>query len=420
MGNNILENNILENNILENNNINSPVLSEVIINTNYNPIYNPNYNPNFNHYLELPANKSILNNKQITLSEYITILDDRCKKMMDLDKLKENNIVNTSSNKKTNSDLDIDNVLSINNFMFILTNKNTLQQLKGYAKQYKIKVSGNKTELIKRIYTYFKLSSTIIKIQKVFRGHLQKKYNNLHGPAFKKRDICTNESDFLTIEPLNNLSYVQFFSYTDVDGFTYGFDVISLHNLILKSGNNVKNPYNRNKIPGSVTQNIQSLIKMSRILKINIDINIQDVNMDITQQKALELRILDLFQNINALGNYSDPIWLSSLNKFQLIKFIRELQDIWEFRAQLTNETKRAVCPPHGELFRNSYLNSLHNEQNIYNIQKMILPILEKLVNSGLEKDNKSLGAYYVLGALTLVNENAASTLPWLFQSVSH
>ena len=431
---NIMENNILENNILENNNINSPVLNEIIINTNFNhnPIYiynhNPNYNPNYNSYLEIPENKSILNNKQITLSEYITMLDDRCKKMMDLDKLKENNIVNvnvnvnvnTSSNKKPISVLDNDNVLSINNFMFILTNKNTLQQLKGYAKQYKIKVSGNKTELITRIYTYFKLSSTIIKIQKVFRGHLQKKYNNLHGPAFKKRDICTNESDFLTIEPLNNLSYVQFFSYTDMDGFTYGFDVISLHNLILKSGNNVKNPYNRNKIPDSVTQNIQSLIKMSRILKINIDINIQDVNMDITQQKALELRILDLFQNINALGNYSDPIWLSSLNKIQLIKFIRELQDIWDFRAQLTNETKRAVCPPHGDLFRNSYLNSLHNEQNIYNIQKMILPILEKLVNSGLEKDNKSLGAYYVLGALTLVNENAASTLPWLFQSVSH
>ena len=63
---------------------------------------------------------------------------------------------------------------------------------------------------------------------------------------------------------------------------------------------------------------------------------------------------------------------------------------------------------------------SQFNEQNIFNIQKMILPILEKLVNSGLEQDNKALGAYYVLGALTLVNENAASTLPWLYQSVLH
>jgi len=62
----------------------------------------------------------------------------------------------------------------------------------------------------------------------------------------------------------------------------------------------------------------------------------------------------------------------------------------------------------------------LNNETNIINIKKNVLDILEKLVNSGVDKDNKSLGAYYVLGALTLVNNNAATSLPWLFQSVSH
>ena len=50
----------------------------------------------------------------------------------------------------------------------------------------------------------------------------------------------------------------------------------------------------------------------------------------------------------------------------------------------------------------------------------MILEILETLVNSGVDRDSKSLGAYYVLGALTLVNESAATSLPWLFQSVSY
>ena len=359
--------------------------------------------------------ESQLNNKKntiIPLVDYLIILDNKCKQMIECDKL----LVLNSSSKNDDIKLNPTN----NNFLFIFNKKNTLQQLKGFAKQFKLKISGNKNELISRIYTYIKLSLSIIKIQKVFRGHLQQKYNKLHGPAFKNRNMCTNESDFLTIEPLKDLSYSQFFSYTDIDGFTYGFDIISLYNLILKSENIVKNPYNRNKIPNIVTQNIRSLIKLSRLLKIQIDINIQDINMDITQQKSLELRILDLFQNINALGNYSDPIWLSSLNKIRLMKFIRELQDIWEFRAQLTIESKRAICPPHGDLFRNSYLNSLHTEQNIFNIQKMILPILEKLVNSGLEQDNKALGAYYVLGALTLVNENAASTLPWLYQSVLH
>ena len=48
------------------------------------------------------------------------------------------------------------------------------------------------------------------------------------------------------------------------------------------------------------------------------------------------------------------------------------------------------------------------------------LTVLEKLVNTGVDKDSKSLGAYYVLGALTLVNQDAATSLPWLFQSVGY
>jgi hypothetical protein len=60
------------------------------------------------------------------------------------------------------------------------------------------------------------------------------------------------------------------------------------------------------------------------------------------------------------------------------------------------------------------------NEHDLLNIKKIILDVLEKFVNNGVDRDSKTLGAYYVLGALTLVNESAASSLPWLFQSVSY
>jgi hypothetical protein len=45
---------------------------------------------------------------------------------------------------------------------------------------------------------------------------------------------------------------------------------------------------------------------------------------------------------------------------------------------------------------------------------------LEKFINSGIDQDSKSLGAYYVLGALTLVNEDAALALGWLHDSFSY
>ena len=50
-------------------------------------------------------------------------------------------------------------------------------------------------------------------------------------------------------------------------------------------------------------------------------------------------------------------------------------------------------------------------------MRKNALETIEKLVNSATEKDNKCLGAYYVLGALTLVNFDAASSLPVLYQA---
>ena len=66
------------------------------------------------------------------------------------------------------------------------------------------------------------------------------------------------------------------------------------------------------------------------------------------------------------------------------------------------------------------YFNYINSEENIDNVRKSVISILEKFVNSGVDSDSKSLGAYYVLGALTLVSESAATSLPWLFQSVAH
>jgi hypothetical protein len=98
---------------------------------------------------------------------------------------------------------------------------------------------------------------------------------------------------------------------------------------------------------------------------------------------------------------------------------VRELNDIWNYRAQLSPEVKRNICPPNGDPFRNLCIPYIHTEINMCNVRKVILEVLEKFVNSGIDNDSKSLGAYYVLGALTLVNDEAAMSLPWLFQSVS-
>jgi hypothetical protein len=307
-----------------------------------------------------------------------------------------------------------------NNYELILHYNYNKDQLKKFLKHYKLRLSGSKKEVIARIYCFLRLSYYATKIQKVLRGRIQRRYNSLHGPALTKREICTNKTDFFTMEDLNEISYSQFISYKDVDDFIYGFDIISLYNLIQKSGKDVKNPYNRMNIPKNVIVNMKTLLRLGKLLNIKIDIDIKDVLTEVTDKKSIELRILTLFQNIDSLGHYSNSIWFTSLNRVNLIKFVRELGDIWNYRAQITNETKRAICPPTGDPFRNLSMNYIITEHDLENVRKTILDVLEKIVNSGVDRDSKSLGAYYVLGALTLVNSDAALSIPWLFQSFSY
>jgi len=297
-----------------------------------------------------------------------------------------------------------------------------LSQLKMIAKNYKLKISGNKNQLLTRIYSFLYFSSYIIKIQKIFRGNVARKYKLLHGPASINRKLCTNTDDFVTMEPVEEINYHQFISYKDIDGFIYGFDIISLHNLFLKSKDieSIRNPYNRNLIPESVIKTIKSIIKISRILKIHVNLHYEDDTQSISNEKMVELRALSLFQNIDSLGNYSNSQWFLSLNRNQLIKFLRELADIWNYRAQITPETKRNICPPSGDPFRNLNIQYIHTEQNMTNVKKVVLEVLEKIVNSGVDRDSRALGACYVLGSLTLVNEEAATSIPWLFQSFGY
>jgi ABC-type multidrug transport system ATPase subunit len=154
--------------------------------------------------------------------------------------------------------------------------------------------------------------------------------------------------------------------------------------------------------------------------ELHVSFEFEDDTKNISNEKAIELRALSLFQNIDALGNYSNPQWFLSLDKMQLIKYVRELIDIWNYRSQIDNETKRNIFPPHGDPFRHFNMTYIHTESNLHNIKKVILEVMEKLVNSGVDKDSKSLGAIYVLGSLTLVNSEAATSIPWLFQSFAY
>jgi len=296
-----------------------------------------------------------------------------------------------------------------------------IKQLQAICKHYKQKTTGNKNSLLNNIYNYLRLSCFIIKIQKNSRGYIQRLYNYYRGPAYFKRKICSNETDFYSMEKLTDIPAEQFISFKNEDGFIYGYDIISLYNLFLKNGKHkATNPYDRKTFPSNLYKNIKNVVKICKVLNIDMKINIE-VENNIDKKKILEFKIISLFQKIDDCGFITNVDWFTSLTTPRLIQYIREISDIWHYRLQINIETKKSICPPHGDPFINIIhsFNALPNFSN-YQLKSIVLRIMEKLLNDGQTNDNKSLGAYYILGALTLVNTDASNSLPWLYQSFMH
>lgn len=291
-----------------------------------------------------------------------------------------------------------------------------LYQLKEMCRYYKQKVSGNKCQLQTRLYNYLKQSIYIIKVQSIIKGCLIRDFITKHGPAIKNRNMCVNETDFLTLERIDKIPFQQFYSFKDKDNFIYGFDICSLYNLLKRDNSKPLNPYNRNVFPAKTMIDLQDIMRKSHILKYPINIEIEDdtKNMNIIDKQ--KLRINNLFLKIDELGFYTNTDWFDNLNRFQLVRYIRELYDIWNYRAQLSNIVKYEIYPPGGDPFIGEDFQNIHIK-NIYKLRDIILNIIEKLVTKGINNPNKWLGASFCLTALTLVSKGAAETMPWFYES---
>ena len=312
------------------------------------------------------------------------------------------------------------------NYSILLSQNYTIKQLKEIATHYKIKLGGAsvKADLILKIYNYFKFYDNAVIIQRTWRKYLFKEYNTLRGPARFKRSLCVNETDFFTMDELKDIPYEQFYSFKDIDETIYGFDMMSIYNLFDKGYDKITNPYNRNPFPKLVRKNMLKIIWLGRVFKDTILLTMNDAplpndttNAPLPSPPNTEQRITSLFHDIDILGNYTSANWFISLEMGSLIRFMIELHDIWNYRANLSEDVRREICPQYRNLFRVMQTTDMRT-LNLSLLHNITLSAMELLVRTGINHDSRCLGANYVLCALTIVSPEAAIALPWLYQSV--
>ena len=181
-------------------------------------------------------------------------------------------------------------------------------------------------------------------------------------------------------------------------------------------------PESCKKFIGYVAEGSPLYVEMTTLDFLRFSAKVRKIEKNLLD-KSLEnvIKLLDLdnilFQKIDTFGHITDASWFITLDKPYLIKLVRELADIWNYRASLTPMIKTAICPPHGNPFSGIEMNSL-TIQSEQRLKMNILNIFDNLLSKSPERNNQALGAFYILGSLTLVSQSAANALPWLYESV--
>jgi len=327
-----------------------------------------------------------------------------------------------------------------------IIHKYKVPELKSIAKNLRLLVTGSKPVLIERIKTHFDKFSKCVSIQKIFRGYIVRKSFQLRGDAFKNRSICVNNTDFYTLEPLEDIDFELFYSYKDSQDFHYGFNISSLIKL-MKNKNNILNPYNREIFSKNTILDIVSLYKKIFLLfpKIlepedvliekprNVSVHVNSVinntndiqllqeiqnNIQRVREKSINVRMNELFMEIDQLGNYTNFEWFSLLELRDYVKLYRTLYDIWNYRAQLSNTMKRNICII-GNPFANIFLErTYYQDLSFSRIREACLIVFENLVYCGIDIEHRKIGTMHALSALTVVSLGARNSMPWLYESI--
>jgi hypothetical protein len=324
-----------------------------------------------------------------------------------------------------------------------------LNTLKNTLKQCGCHVHGNKEHLIVRINIYYRKIYSAIKIQKVFRGFIVRESERMRGPAMKDISICTNNTDFETMNPLENVPRKHFFSYMTENEFVYGFNIYSLM-AMFKHFRKLINPYTREDIPFEILQCLFSLYKKILILYPEyhppIDTTLEPICIEsIPLMRVAEVEEAPLYNSIednqppllsesntyypeisvqnefcnslferirNLVNGEANPQWFLQLKSNDLYRFYYYYYIWWTHSSDLSEELKNEICSVQSPFI---VLNELDEDGTTEYYQSICLSVMESMIYTGVDECHCKLGAEQVLMILTVVSRPARRVWAELF-----
>ena len=304
-------------------------------------------------------------------------------------------------------------IIEADDFFDKLKNKKMiyLDSIKFTLKQNGLNNKGKKKELIERLKFHYNKHYYVKHIDKILL--LQSQFRKIRPQLSHKNKLeFINSEDFYTLEDLSSIDKDLLFYFIDEDKYKYGFDIRSFKKLI---ENGCINPYNRNKIPQS------AIIKMNKqleYLKSKKKIK-KERKPKFTPDQIFNNKLVSVFQKMDMMNVSAGGVpihWFTNLSFLQLKNYYRVLEDIWNYRAELSLEKKKEIVP-NNNIFKhnmNVILNLSVNKKRY--LENIILNEIDILISSSPNEIHRNTGCYYTLIALTEVSPECAAAMPWLAQ----
>lgn len=254
----------------------------------------------------------------------------------------------------------------------------------------------------------------IIKTQSLARRYIAISRLNNFGPYYFNSSLSNNSFDFFSYQDIKLIPLQYLISFKDRDNFVYTFDIRSLDKLFNSDYN--ENPFNRQPFPKRVIK-----VVSKRMAKLDLDEDNSNTKEKKRKTRLVEdtvnvkTRAVDLFQKMDKLDQYTNVNWFCDLNLKQLKNFYRFLEDIWNYRTQISSEQKKRISK-NGDVCSIPIPHILKIKK-LSDLQEIILDQIELLVTGGETREEQILGCLYVLTALAETSPKIAECLPWLLNT---
>lgn len=289
----------------------------------------------------------------------------------------------------------------------------TIAQLKQLASGHGLHRSGTKAVLRGRLHAAIVRSWHATQIQRTFRGHMVRRLliaKGLDGP--RRPSQCSNDTELNTLDPIDSILFANLVNVPNIGGIAtlYDADTLQKHMMSqLQRGCDPRDPYTNIPFTKDVAIRMQEEERLAILLGIRDTKSVINV-LRLKESQTYTHRVVSLCSHMDTLGHTTDTDWFLNLDSTQWRKMCSELADIWSYRARLDNRARHRIAGtwpiaiPHADWSHAEIRNSGMDQ-------------LERLAYRGVDREAQALGTYYILIALTMVSNNAAGVLSWLYEA---